>query len=247
MPRWGSVYTSVETRGAELARLSSPARRSWRFADDAGELGGDDEGRARAGRFGRSGRFGFEPGDNVGDREGLVEPVHDEADVTAAVFVDGAVQFVPQRMARRDAEIAADIGEDGADRLTPDLGRDLLWGGQVGEAGIRVGGLLRLGAPRGRWLGLAREGAGRAGGWRGFRLGFGVEAGGGAGDLFLEQTGAQQALGDAGEDQGEVAGAEGARDVGGVVGDGALAERVGELLAVVDELADEREQTAGAA
>ena len=81
----------------------------------------------------------------------------------------------------------------------------------------------------------------------GLRLGFGVEAGGGAGDLFLEQTGAQQALGDAGEDQGEVAGAEGARDVGGVVGDGALAERVGELLAVVDELADEREQTAGAA
>jgi hypothetical protein len=83
------------------------------------------------------------------------------------------------------------------------------------------------------------------GGMRGFRLGFGVEAGGGAGDLFLERAGAQQALGDTGEDRGEVAGAEGAREVGGVVGDDALAKRVGELLAVVDELADEREQAAG--
>ena len=55
------------------------------------------------------------------------------------------------------------------------------------------------------------------------------------------------ALGDAGEDQGEVAGAEGGREVGLVVGDGALAERGGELLAVVDEFADEREQAAGAA
>jgi hypothetical protein len=52
----------------------------------------------------------------------------------------------------------------------------------------------------------------------------------------LEQAGAQQALRDAGEDQDEVAGAEGARDVGGVVGDGVMAERVGELPAVVDEL-----------
>jgi hypothetical protein len=147
-------------------------------------LGGHGKGRSRACRFGRIGGFGFEPGDDVGDREGLVEPVHDEADVIAAVFIDGAVQFVPQWMARRDAEIAADVSEDGADRLTPDLGRDLLWGRQVGETGIRVGGLLRLGAPRGRWSGLAREGAGCARGWCGFRLGFGVEAGGGAGDLF---------------------------------------------------------------
>jgi hypothetical protein len=34
---------------------------------------------------------------------------------------------------------------------------------------------------------------------------------------------------------------------GGLVGEGALAERVGEVLAVVDELADECEQAAGAA
>ena len=75
----------------------------------------------------------------------------------------------------------------------------------------------------------------------------GREAGGGAGDIFSEQAGAQQALRDAGEDQGEVAGAEGAREAGGVVRDSALAECVGELLAVVDEFADEREQPAGAA
>src|SRR5271166_2984431 len=85
------------------------------------------------------------------------------------------------------------------------------------------------------------------GGRRRFGLGFGVEAGGGAGDLFLEQAGAMQALGDAGEDQREMIGAEGADEVGGVVGDGALAQRGGELLAVVDEPADEREQAAGAA
>ncbi len=67
------------------------------------------------------------------------------------------------------------------------------------------------------------------------------------GDLFLEQAGAVQALGDAGEDQREVIGAELAHEVGGVVGDGALAQRGGELPAVVDEPADEREQSAGAA
>jgi hypothetical protein len=150
-------------------------------------------------------------------------------------------------MARRDAEVAADVGEDGANRLTPDLGRDLLWGWQVGETGSCVRWLLRLGGPRGRRLGLAREGAGCARGRLGFGLGLGVEAGGSAGDLFREQAGAVQALGDAGEDQGEVAGAEGAREGGGVVGNGALAECGGEVLAVVDELADKREQAAGAA
>jgi hypothetical protein len=53
-------------------------------------------------------------------------------------------------MARRDTEIAADVGEDGANCLTADLGCDLLCGRQVGEAGIRVGGLLLLGALRRR-------------------------------------------------------------------------------------------------
>ena len=36
---------------------------------------------------------------------------------------------------RQDAEIAADIGEDGADRPAADFGRDLLRRGQVGENG----------------------------------------------------------------------------------------------------------------
>jgi hypothetical protein len=36
------------------------------------------------------------------------------------------LQFAPQRMARHDAEIAADVGDDGADRATAYLGSDLL-------------------------------------------------------------------------------------------------------------------------
>ena len=81
---------------AERARLSSPARRRWRFAVDGDELGGHGERRAGAGRFGRTGGgFGFEPGDNVGNREGAIEPLHDEAEPIAAVLVDGEVQFSP--------------------------------------------------------------------------------------------------------------------------------------------------------
>ena len=67
----------------------------------------------------------------MGDREGLFEPAQIQPAGIAAVFVDGAVQFFPQRVARRDAEIAADVGEDGTNRLTPDFCRDLVWGGQV--------------------------------------------------------------------------------------------------------------------
>jgi hypothetical protein len=47
-------------------------------------------------------------------------------------------------MARRNAEVAADVGEDGTDPLATDHGSDLVWGGQGGC----VGGLLRPGAPR---------------------------------------------------------------------------------------------------
>jgi hypothetical protein len=41
------------------------------------------------------------------------------------------LQFAPQRVAWQDAEIAADVGDDGADRPAADLGGDLLGGGQV--------------------------------------------------------------------------------------------------------------------
>src|SRR5579871_812633 len=78
-------------------------------------------------------------------------------------------------------------------------------------------------------------------------MGFGVEPVGGAGDLVLETAGAEQAEGDACQNHWEVAGAEGTGEAGDFAGDGALAERREEVLAVVDELADEREQTAGVA
>ena len=197
--------------------------------------------RARA--FG--GAFGFEAGDDVGDRGGLVEVLHGHAAPIAAEFVDGAVQFVPQRMGRVEAEIAADVGEDSADGLTADSCGDLLGGGQVGEGGIEGSGTGQA-APWRRRLGLAGESAWRAWGWRGLGLGFGVEARGNAGDLFLEQAGAQQTLFDAGEDQRDVSGEEDA-EIDGIGVGGARTHLVGELSAVVDEPADEREEAAGAA
>jgi hypothetical protein len=54
-------------------------------------------------------------------------------------------------------------------------------------------------------------------------------------------------LGDTSEDDGYVAGAEVSREMARVVGGGAFAQRGRELRAVVDEFADEREETAGAA
>ena len=185
----------------------------------------------------------------MGDGEDLVELVQGHAAPIAAVLVDGAVQFAPQRMGRVDAEVAADVGEDGADGLTAHLGGDLVWCGQLREMGIYVGGL-DLGLGRRRRLGIAPERAARRAPvrCRGFGLGFGVEAAGGAADLILEEAGALQALCDAREDDGDVTDAEIADQVGRVGGGGgALAESVGEVLAIVDEPADEAEQAAGAA
>ncbi len=51
-----------------------------------------------------------------------------------------------------------------------------------------------------------------------------------------------RASGDARQDQRDVACAEAGRGAGGAVGEAALADRGGEVLAVVDELADEAEQ-----
>ena len=118
--------------------------------------------------------------------------------------------------------------------------------GRAASREAEFGGLGLGGLGRTR-LAFARESARCAGGRRGLGLGGGVEAGCDAGNFLVEQAGAEQTLGDAREDQGEVTGAEGTDQVGGVVRDGSLAERGGELLAVVDEFADEREQAAGAA
>ena len=84
-------------------------------------------------------------------------------------------------MARRDAEIAADVGERGTDLLTPDLGGDEVWGGQVREQEGCIGRLRRGLGPRSTRLGGAWEGAWRAGRWRGLGQGPGVEASSGGG------------------------------------------------------------------
>ncbi len=78
------------------------------------------------------------------------------------------------------------------------------------------------------------------------RTGRGVEARGVAVQPRLECCGAQQAAADAGEDQGDVDGAELTAVDGGVCAEAALAECVGEEGGIVDELADEIEQAAGA-
>ncbi len=84
------------------------------------------------------------------DAQPLVQVV-EEAGETAAIHPDGVVDFVPERpveMAGRNAEIAADIDDDGADgaaahhRVEPG-GKpcgDLLLGGQARETRA-VGGI----------------------------------------------------------------------------------------------------------
>src|SRR6185437_10166408 len=55
-----------------------------------------------------------------------IEDFQHQAGEVAAVFHDECLQFPPQRMVGHDAEIAADIGNDGADGLAADLSGDLL-------------------------------------------------------------------------------------------------------------------------
>ena len=62
--------------------------------------------------------------------------------------------------------------------------------------------------------------------------------------LGFEGRGSAQAIGDAGEDDREVGGAEGSGEHGETWGGSALLDRAGELLAVVDQFADEAEDSA---
>jgi hypothetical protein len=72
-----------------------------------------------------------------------------------------------------------------------------------------------------------------------------VQAGGVVQDLVFECLGTKQAACDTREDARDVDGAEAAYE-GEVSGFATLAERGGEFLAVVNQLADEAEETAGA-
>ena len=70
------------------------------------------------------------------DRKRLIEDVFHQVGKAAALSDDDGLQFPPERVAGQDAEVAADVGDDGADRLAADLGGDLLRGGQACEAGV---------------------------------------------------------------------------------------------------------------
>lgn len=136
-------------------------------------------------------------------------------------------------MAGHDAQIAADVGKDGADRLATYAGGDLLRGGQLGKSGSDA-----VAVRRGELGGARRaRGCGTVGSeWR-------VEARGVADEAFFQRLGAMQALGDAGENQCQVGAAELARDGGRAL----LPQGGGEFAAVVDQLADEGEEAADAA
>jgi len=153
----------------------------------------------------------------------------------AAVADDQRTDFPPKRMARHDAEVAADIRDDGADRPMTDFCGDALRRGQGSEIGVLTG--------------LCGRGAGqrRAGRRRGDGFPFRVQMACAADQPRLERLGAEQAGGDAREDCRDVGGAEVAGVVG-EAGDGAgLLEGGGEVFRVVDQPADEAEQVRGAA
>ena len=131
---------------------------------------------------------------------------------------DDKAQFPPQRMARHDAEVTTDVGDDGADRPAADLGGDLRRGGQASEARVRLGGGGRGGRPGCARPGLRRSSRGRR-----------IQTVGAADKPCLQRVGAVQAAGDASEDQRNVGGAEAAYD-GGAVREGAPPDRGGEFL-----------------
>ena len=171
----------------------------------------------------------------------------EEAGEAAAIGDDGVAEFVPEcpvELAGRDAEVAADIGDDGADRAATHLGGDFLFRGQAGEARVLgvVGGLgFGLGVRRCDLPSGARPaGGGLADGRRREVL----AAGGALAKPGFQSRGAAQAIGDAGEDDGEIGGAEGSGEQGEAWGGSALLNRAGELPAVVDQFADEAEDAA---
>ncbi len=173
----------------------------------------------------------------------------DEANEAAAIHYDCVVDLVPEcpiEMAGRDAEITADIDDDRADRTAAHLGGDFLLGGEVRETrdfaavgalgfGLGIG---RLNLPCGArpWRG------GRADGRRAqVRPARGTPA-----QSDFQGRGEAQAIGDASEDGSDIGGAEGSGELGEARDGGTLLNRDGELLAVVDQFADEAEDAADA-
>jgi hypothetical protein len=136
-------------------------------------------------------------------------------------------------MARQDAEIAADIGDDSTDRPAADLGGDLLRRGQRGKARVGLAVWPDGCRPGLAWCTLCRRARG---------LGWPLRARRQRHNPGLERVGEEQTAGNSREDQRDIACTEGQRDGGEVGVGGALLEGGGELLAVVDELAHQAEE-----
>ena len=171
--------------------------------------------------------------------------VIEEAEAAAAIHDDGDVDFVPEpsfEVAGRDAEIAADIDDDGADGPAAHLLGDFFLGGEACETrvlgGIGGPGVRRCGLPYGAWRTHGGQADGRH---RQFLAALDAAAQPG-----FQHCGATQATGDTGEDDREVGSAEGTDEPGKARGAGALLDRDGELLAVVDQFAHEAENAAEA-
>ena len=143
----------------------------------------------------------------VGDGGGISvgQAGHVKSAEAAAVIHDGLAQFLLRgtvHLPAPDAEIEADIDEDGADRAAAVLGGDLLKGGR----GVEGGSMSRVVQARGRLFARAQLA------WPAGADAVGIEvlaAGGELAEPFLEGGGTEQAAADAGEDQGEVDAVEG--------------------------------------
>jgi len=176
--------------------------------------------------------------------------VPEEAGEASAVHDDGVAEFVPEcpvEMAGHDAEIMADIGDDGADRPATHLGGDFLLGGQARETRV-LGGIgtlgFRLGVRQRDLPCRARPGRGRQADGRRREV---LAACGAPAEPGFQCGGTAQAIGDAGEDDREIGGAEGSGEQGEAWGGSAKLNRAGELLAVVDQFADDAENAADGA
>ena len=154
-------------------------------------------------------------------------------------------KFVPERpvaVAGSDAEVAADIDDDSADRAATHLGGDSFLGGQARQTSV-LGGVGRQGVgwrdlPWGAWpveCGWAERG------WCQVPAACGAPAKPG-----FQGRGAEQARGDAGEDDREIGGGEGSGEKGTAWGADTLLNCGGELLAVIDQFAQDAEDATDA-
>jgi len=173
---------------------------------------------------------------------GAVPASGQEGDQIAAVVDDVAVQLDPGpliQLVGLDAEIEADIDEDGGDQAATVLGGDFLQRGRAGEEPI-PSRVVQAGGP----VAAVRLAWGRRA--QVHRLLEVLAAGGSAAQPFLERGGAEQATRDTVEDQREIAGLEGSGDEG-EAGEQLRRDCVeldggGEIPAVGDEGVDEAEE-----